>query len=523
MVCRPCDNSRRQRLSFLSRQTQNGQALIYGIFVMLGSLTGLFFLFNTGQLSSEKTKLVNTADAVAYSAAVVHARALNFDAYNNRALVANEVLVAQMVSLSSWGQYAKSHAESVPVMFPECAASDGSGAAIDAMVKFNYKYALMCYLTAQYASTAIAEIASEIPIVTQKIVDAVELNKTAIKAAQDYLHNQSRFETMRGNVMQEVAKANYVTDGLITVEPLGNATAAPGLQMTDDWKTSTAKYDGKDRTRIGEVAKLAAYSDEFVRDRRWDAKAIAPSLAGIQCIIPPHFNSVKRRGGTELVELDEWQAEDTESYWEWRQEKSGLFGLFTSCKEREYPLGWGEQRAYPDGQDQPANNAKLGDSPTTNPGAHSKASSAQWTNYSGLPSFYDLSPEWLDKPDPRMKFAVRVVRAKADVRTSDGASQIRPSERINKFDGNFASGTMAAIATGEVYFARPWFNKGDYTYTTGDTTYIVTRNQYAVKHGISNTREIGSLFNPYWQVRLVTNDDDKDVHPQQQKQGTVLP
>jgi hypothetical protein len=70
-------------------------------------LAALFFLFNAGQLSSEKTKLVNTADAVAYSAGVMHARALNFDAYSNRALVANEVLVAQTVSLSFWSQYAK--------------------------------------------------------------------------------------------------------------------------------------------------------------------------------------------------------------------------------------------------------------------------------------------------------------------------------------------------------------------------------------------------------------------------------
>ena len=506
-----------------SLSLQRGQALIYGIFVMIGSLTALFFLFNTGQLSNEKTKLVNTADAVAYSAAVMHARALNFDAYNNRALVANEVLVAQMVSLSSWGQYAQSHAESVPVMFPECAAGNGAGAAVDAMFKFDYKYAAMCFLTVTYASTVIADVAAEIPLVTQKIVDAVELNKTAIKAAQDYLHDQSGFETARGNVMQGVANRNYLNDGIVTVQPLKISGGGGATAMTDDWKASTKHYTDAERTRFGEVARLAAYSDKFVKDRRWDSEALAPSPGGLKCLVPPHFNVVKRRGGTELIELDEWKAEDTESWWVWKEEKGGFFGLFSSCKNRENPIGWGEQRAYPDGQEQNTGNARLGDSPSTNPGAHSRASSAEWTNYSGLPSFYDLSPDWLDKPDPRMKFAVRLVRAKADMRTSDGNSQIRPSETINKFDGNLASGVMAAIATGEVYFARPWFNKGDATYTTGDTTYIVTRNQYAVKHANPNTREIGSLFNPYWQVRLVLNDDAKDIHPQQQKQGTALP
>lgn len=490
---------------------------------MLGSLTALFFLFNTGQLSSEKTKLVNTADAVAYSAAVMQARALNFDAYNNRALVANEVLVAQMVSLSSWGQYASTHAGNLLAVFPECASSDGSGAAAGAMINYDFRYAFMCYLTVHYASTAIAEIAAEIPLLTQKVVDAVELNKSAIKAAQAYLHDQGRFERMRATVMQEVADSNYANDGRISVEPAQGMAGGGASPMTDDWKGSTLRYTGALRTRIGEVAKLAAYSDGFVKDRRWTATALMPSPFGFKCLLEMRTNSVKRRGGTELVGLDEWQAEDTESYWRWQDVRHGFLSFFTSCDQRERPIGWGEQRADPNSVDRDDGGALLGDSRTTNPGAHGNASSGQWTNYSGLPSYYDLSPDWLAKPDPRMKFAVRVVRAAADARTSDGSSQIRPSERINKFNGNLASGVMSAIATGEVYFARPWFNSGDETYTSGDTTYLVTKNQYAVSHGSTDTREIGSLFNPYWQVRLVANNDAKDVHPQQQKQGTVLP
>lgn len=48
-----------------SRKRQTGQALIYGMFVTVASVVALFFLFNTGQLSRDKTKLVNTSDAVA--------------------------------------------------------------------------------------------------------------------------------------------------------------------------------------------------------------------------------------------------------------------------------------------------------------------------------------------------------------------------------------------------------------------------------------------------------------------------
>ena len=42
----------------------------------------------------------------------MNARALNYAAYTNRALIANELSIAQMVSLSSWAQYLQTHADS---------------------------------------------------------------------------------------------------------------------------------------------------------------------------------------------------------------------------------------------------------------------------------------------------------------------------------------------------------------------------------------------------------------------------
>ena len=101
----------RRRLRHDCSACQQGQALIYGLFVLTAGLATLFFLFNSGQLVSEKTKLVNASDAVAYSAGVLHARLLNFDAYANRAMIANTVAIAQLVSLSSWVQYVDSLAQ----------------------------------------------------------------------------------------------------------------------------------------------------------------------------------------------------------------------------------------------------------------------------------------------------------------------------------------------------------------------------------------------------------------------------
>lgn len=67
-------------------------------------LLAMLTMFSMGQLTTEKMKLQNTADAAAYSAAVAQARDYNFSAYLNRGMIANDVAVAQLVGLASWGR-----------------------------------------------------------------------------------------------------------------------------------------------------------------------------------------------------------------------------------------------------------------------------------------------------------------------------------------------------------------------------------------------------------------------------------
>jgi Flp pilus assembly protein TadG len=84
---------------------QHGQSLLV-LVVLLGALLGaLWWTVEAGSAVNEKQRLANAADAAALSAAVWQARALNFDAYTNRAIVANEAALAQSVSLRSWSSY----------------------------------------------------------------------------------------------------------------------------------------------------------------------------------------------------------------------------------------------------------------------------------------------------------------------------------------------------------------------------------------------------------------------------------
>src|SRR5258706_42195 len=84
---------------------QRGQTLVLFLGFAAALVSVLLVAFNSGQTTNAKMRAMNAADAAAYSGAVWQARTLNFQAYTNRAMVANEVAIAQSVSLRSWVSY----------------------------------------------------------------------------------------------------------------------------------------------------------------------------------------------------------------------------------------------------------------------------------------------------------------------------------------------------------------------------------------------------------------------------------
>jgi apolipoprotein N-acyltransferase len=82
-----------------------GQVLPLAAVLLVVIGAALYLMVYTGQAVQQKMRVTNAADAAAYSAAVAEARALNHDAYLNRAIVANEIAIAQMVSYASWLGY----------------------------------------------------------------------------------------------------------------------------------------------------------------------------------------------------------------------------------------------------------------------------------------------------------------------------------------------------------------------------------------------------------------------------------
>lgn len=467
---------------------QQGQALVYGIFMLLISLLALFALFNTGQLSREKTKLVDTADAVAYSAGLLHARALNFDAYSNRAMIANEVTIAQLVSIGSWAKYVKTEGDAYNNCLPCEFLIDSSGLSMFDTFYENAGSAADNMETVQSNAKKAADV-------SDKIVQNVLI------VAQDILYDS--LVTARNTLMQKVADANYEGQGPVTVDliPIQSDLGTPGdLSLESSAAPFIKKYKNDERTRFADVVKIAAYKDSFVKTRNWGMVGTSPSC--IDVYSGAQYDWMTKRGGTEMIGFDEWKAMDTLSWWQWNLVPTSKVTP-PKCVPAEVPIGYGAQPIYKDSDDDSiANLQYYSFSRVLNPlgSLIADAKSEEW-KFSGLPSFYDLTSDMLKKDDPRLRFAIRLTREKNDTRTSEANSIVKPSGRLDKFQGKQALNVLAALSASEAFFQRP----------DGER-----------KNHDANKNEIGSLFNPFWQVHLIT-PSDTNVDTAYGLQGTVRP
>lgn len=459
-----CTSALCKHLASASRQS--GQALVYGLFMLMAGAVALFFLFNVGQLTHEKTKLVNTSDAVAYSAGIMHARAMNHMAYTNRALVADEIAIAQSVSLASWGGYLQEHGHNAMALGCNPENSNVSEPVVEQM----WRYAPVCIFlgTAAQAQTLSGIAVHE---ALGAVVKAAEVSKEILKKSQTVL--KEGLVLVRAAVMQEIANANYANDGDASVElrPLRDAFTGDG-----DTPSILQAYSGESRKRMRDFEVAIVNKDGFTPTRSWSDQAlvIACAFDGV------YFNEVDRSGGTQLVGFDEWQANDRANYHRWHLVRP-RFGI-PYCSESVTAMGTGRQSASVSGS--------------------KSVSSDNWA-YSGVPSYMELSEVALDKIDPRVQFVIRVFRNANQVRTTDGRSAISTTPRLANFQngvgpaGGNGERSYVSLAASETFFQRP--------YPRAD-----------------GKKELASLFNPYWQTHLM----EVPVAARQEAhlmQGVVLP
>jgi hypothetical protein len=431
------------------RRAQRGQALVLALVLLFAGLLGLFFMFGAGQVSATKQRLNNAADAAAYSAALWRARVLNFHAYSNRAIVAQEVAVAQAVTLTSWAKYFErfaTNAQILATVWPPVAPLLSVAASVASTAR---------ELTERTAADEIEARAA--PGIGYKAL--LQRSQEALQRAADTFG--------LGAVANEVARAN---------DPAFFAFALGDSGAFDRFTRRYASDD--DRRRLQGVVNDSL--DRFVKGPRGDDQRLLllpSSCFGTTTNIDRWFRWWRKRGGTQMSpDLERWQAVDTGAIHDYRRRG----GLFSGCRQREWlPVGWGAAEAT----DHAPLDTVLGDPGNTwdNTGTTWLASLemtgngyAGFERYSGIERVREL--DYAALADQRFPVTRVVVLARTE------GKQVRTANALNVGTGRlrlfekFAGNRVWAMAVGEVYFRRP--------------------------PGAPERIEYASLYNPYWQVRL---------------------
>lgn len=430
------------------RRPAKGQALVMALVVLFMGAIMLFFLFSTGQVSADKQRVTNAADAAAYSAALWRARVLNYDAYSNRAMIANEVAIAQTLTLSSETQYLKNFTACLAEEPGDGGVTCTSAVAIILQIVPYFEEALAAASAAISAYDAAMQpvVIGEIEARSNAMNRLLSLSQTALDASTSFLVVQT--------IVDQVSTAN---DSHFTSKMLPDTFAGPG--------GFTRQYSGSDRIRVAALVRQGL--DKYSQDRHFNLTIIPHfCFAGIQT---PGID-LKKRGGTTLdTSLDWYEAADALSEWDYPPSVKG-------CPKDENPMGWGDRQASGGISDQDTGHV------SDNPQALDDARNAAVTpnGYVGIQPFRDLNYAGLSGADAQVRNPTAVL----GVVTHLGAANLRTANTLNigvgrlRMPESLDRNELSSVAAAEVYFERP-----------------VPRADGRV--------EYPSLFNPYWQARLV--------------------
>ena len=457
---------------------QEGQVLPAAT-VLLLIVAGMFYLMvNAGQNVTEKVRVTNAADAAAYSAGVVQARSFNYQAYLNRAMVANEIAIAQMVSFASWVNYFAT-------------ASDNFGANstdVNFFILPNPQVALLDvafggsgFAAAYFGGRTVQDYANYIVDGAGLIVTAHDVAVRALSLSQ---------QAVQANLTTGIRQEQVANDVVEAMDPKLRAEVVRASLGFDTFTRPYARSSGSgdERGRFADVTLRSR--DPFTRERNWTASSFDIPFVRSD-------PALKKRGGTDLVGFDEWRAVDTLEL-HGRTWGCGKWGL-SWCDDIRRPIGWGAAEVDAGGGD--AGRGFHGNAYADNPNTASRADgnmiSPRDAVFSGLPDSMDIG-DTSTTHAATTEITIRVYKSQSDTQTSGNAAQAKPTGRLALFNGRPAAGEVAALSRAQVFFDR-----------------IAARADGKV--------EVGSLYNPYWRVRLIAPTAADRTYAAAKQGGLGLP
>ena len=412
------------------------------------ALTGVLLVaFNSGQVSNAKMRAMNAADAAAYSGAVWEARSLNYQAYMNRAMIVNEVTIAQSVSLRSWVAYLKEFVER-----------------INNITQF-----------VPWVGKVTTAIKKGIVQIDNSVQNLLPIAEKALRTLNHVEHNsQNAMNGLTLLAAQELASEVAQKNGA-SMSTANTALWVPNgqkwLALTETYSSKTAGVKGDGRARLREVALNSR--DGFTQARNW-------SLGG------KPIAEARKQGGTELMDYDSWKGVDS----------AQLRSVYFFGWKVRLDLGWGGAQSY--SSKAPVSkmvnfggSKEWGDSDGKE--ANKVSQDKQYASKNGeFPGYRDIQNTATQDASLSLPFAVEVVIKDGDI--PDSVSALKAKSALTDgttidHDPNYGGSDAGVFALSEacVTFERPF--KGE---------------RRTSSNGIDNTKEYPSLFNPYWRASLAT-------------------
>ncbi|WP_372606798.1 TadE/TadG family type IV pilus assembly protein [Acidithiobacillus thiooxidans] len=484
----------------LPRADARGQATVFAVILLLAVVVGIGVLYNTGRLTLDKTRLQNTADSAAYSSGVLLARSYNFSAYANRAMVANQVVIAQMVGLRSWSNY-------YCLDYHDSCKDDNANSPSDLpgqigpMVKQVIPYDVLWPLYQGISEANLIPNAVDVAIATA----ANGINKILSLASstyQDAVLADLAAATTQAGLVHTIIKANY--PHLASGDRPYLGTIGQGLWLTDlaQAKAYTQLYGSNNPQHMQMFATVVKDSlDKWTRERissgglstsesppypMYNALGFIQGLLDCRQTSWIHF-AVSYHGHTQ------WQWQGSNPHWS-AQDRANIYGYNLFFFPNLDPFDpW--PPCLPFGP------IPVDTSPTIYPFSAQLLSKARAeygqqtshggfkTGYAGLEPYGDVSQQNLSTTHAPV-LSLDLVRKHNTIATTQqlhvdqGKSKvgIGATNRLNLLSKE-AHGEMAALASVQVHFVRPG-GAGHQRLLGSDIEY-------------------GTLFNPYWEAHLV--------------------
>lgn len=471
------------RMSVTIRSRRRGQVLPLGLVFLVICCVSMLFMFSSGKLVDEKLTVTNAADAAAYSAGIAQARALNYEAYVNRAIIANELAIAQAISMVSWLRYFQAAVYNVATLdelvvehlivggVPVAAALSGTA-----------------YLNAWTGGQALDYIVEWVEYINS--IGIMNLHAAAVIALRaSQVATDLAFSTgiLQRDLAREVARRS---DASLDVDIV--PTSIVGLAgFTRTYGRNSR--NGEERGRLADSVMRSR--DEFTASRGFTHNG--PNIPFVQKNV-----SLRKRGGTDLISFDEWQAADTMAV---HRQTWPCFrkGLPRWCNPEEISIA-GAARGETALSGGTGGSGSYGRSTEDNPETTSNTLSSNnedlrnvgavlWTGISENQDLSDLDPD----KDQRVGISFFVWKPEDTSRTAARNPNVRPGGQLQVFTAAAPGNRIASLARAEVYFLRPDVRP-------------------------DGRRELPSLYSPYWQSRLVAPTTADRIYAATRQSGLAL-